>query len=130
VCELFVQSDVIKMFSQIQNYCKETTLHGFKYITSENCSRSEKVFWLISIIASFLGAVLLVNKLHTEISKTLIVTMTSNTPVPIEEIPFPAVTFCQEMRIQENENAYLLMELFKRKLYDMIITKGFVGFQC
>jgi acid-sensing ion channel, other len=119
------------LLASVQNYCNETTLHGFKYFTNDNCRFSEKLFWMISLIASFSSAVLMINKLHTEISKTPIVTVTSNTPIPIEEIPFPAVTFCSEMRIQQSENYYHLMKIFfEDKAYDRIFRPGFVEFQC
>lgn len=119
------------MLTSVQNYCNETTLHGFKYFTIEKCRRSEKLFWMTLLILSFSGAVLLINKLHTEVSKTPIVTVTSNTPVPIEEIPFPAVTFCLEMRIQEGQKkSYSLMKNFyERKNYKAIEDFGFVKFK-
>jgi acid-sensing ion channel, other len=117
------------LLASVQNYCNETTLHGFKYFTAENCRLSEKLFWMISLIASLLGAVFLINKLHTEISKTPIVTVTSNTPMLIEEIPFPAVTFCSEMRIQQGQKYYDLMKTFYgAKTNDRIFRPGFFKF--
>jgi acid-sensing ion channel, other len=114
------------MLNSVQNYCNETTLHGFKYFTTETCRFSEKVFWFISLIVSFLSAVLLINKLHTEMTKTSIVTVTSSTAVPVEEIPFPAITFCTELRIQEGEPFHYLMLLYFSNNYEFIEENGFV----
>lgn len=111
----------------LNSFSKETSLHGFKYFSNKDSRRLGKYFWLISIISSIFGAVVLINKLYTEISKTPIVTVTSNTPVPIEEIPFPAITFCQELRIQESEQTYILMKnMYEDKNYEDILPNGFV----
>jgi Amiloride-sensitive sodium channel len=100
------------MFRSFKNYCDETTLHGFKYFTKVRINRSEKLFWCVSLIFSFASCVVLISKLVAEIRRTPIVTVTSNTPVPIGDIPFPAVAFCQEVRIQESDEVYSLLQNF------------------
>lgn len=100
------------MFSVLKNYCNETTLHGFKYFTEANCRKSEKIFWFISLLLSFLSATWLIHKLIVEIQETPIITVTSNTPVAIGEVPFPAITFCQEIDIQEGNPVYQVIDEF------------------
>lgn len=103
------------MISYLKNYCNETTLHGFKYFTDGRTHRVEKIFWLLSLLASLISCVFLIAKLTTEVRKTPIVTVISNDPVSIGNIPFPAITFCQEMKFQENDRGYTLLEGFYGK---------------
>lgn len=100
------------MIRHLKNYCSETTLHGFKYFADEKTHRSEKIFWVFSLLASLISCVCLITKLATDVRKMPIVTVISNEPVSIGDIPFPAITFCQEMKIQESDGAYRMLESF------------------
>jgi acid-sensing ion channel, other len=100
------------MFGYVKNYCSETTLHGFRYITQPTCRRSEKIFWLLSLIFSFACAILLIHNVVKETKKTPIITVTSNSLVPIGDIPFPAVTLCEEFRFEETDIRYKLLTYY------------------
>jgi hypothetical protein len=67
---------------------------------------------MISLTFSFLGAFTLFHKLIVEIKKSSIITVMSNDMVKISEIPFPAVTFCHEVRAEEREYFYKILKSF------------------
>ena len=67
---------------------------------------------MIALILSFFGSVILINKLVVEIKKTPIITITSNTVIPIGEVPFPAVTYCQELKLEARDLLYKIFTLY------------------
>lgn len=100
------------MTHSFNNYCEETTLHGFKHFSNVRVTQLEKWFWFVSLVLSLISCVVLVTKLVIEIQRTPIMKVSSNKPVPIVDIPFPAITFCQEVRIQESDGIYNFLEDF------------------
>ncbi|XP_039306787.1 pickpocket protein 28 [Solenopsis invicta] len=106
-----------KYMEWFYDYCKNTNLHGFRYINIDESSIVEKVFWLVVCLLSIMFCVLLMMRLWANYSKNPIITSIypSN---PIWDIPFPAVTICNNNKVYRPQ-----ADLIAKYLY----TNGFTA---
>ncbi|CAO1403765.1 unnamed protein product [Diamesa tonsa] len=86
------------MYKYFLNYCNDTTVHGFKYYGEKHRHKTEKFFWTAVIFASSLACIYMFNELVDKIQSNPIVDNLSDEANHISEIPFPAFSFCPEMR--------------------------------
>ncbi|XP_012054823.1 PREDICTED: pickpocket protein 28-like [Atta cephalotes] len=79
-------------------YCKNTSLHGFRYISMDGSSIIESVLWFMVCILSIVFCVILMLRLWANYSNNPIVT-TIYTSNPIWDVSFPAVTICNNNKV-------------------------------
>ncbi|XP_011699645.1 PREDICTED: pickpocket protein 28-like [Wasmannia auropunctata] len=79
-------------------YCDNTNLHGFRYISMGGSSIIESVLWFVVCISSIVFCVILMLRLWANYSNNPIVT-TIYTSNPIWNVPFPAVTICNNNKV-------------------------------
>ncbi|XP_067203069.1 uncharacterized protein [Linepithema humile] len=79
-------------------YCKNTSLHGFRYITMNGSKIIESFFWFMLCIAAIIFCVILMLRLWANYSNNPIVT-TIYTSKPIWDLFFPAVTICNNNKV-------------------------------
>lgn len=112
------------MFNYFKEYCNETTLHGFKYFVDEKRSKIEKfvkfilivsklssfffgrVLWAIVLIISTVLCTLLIKSLLKQVNRNLLVSYRTNIPVEVSSIPFPAVTYCPDVKMDFEDFEY------------------------
>ncbi|XP_022910283.2 pickpocket protein 28-like [Onthophagus taurus] len=88
-----------RMKTYFQEYCDNTSIHGFKYLSENKRSWIEKFWWFITItICMGLCGYLTLKTYHKWRSTPVIVSFATK-QTPIFEIPFPAVTICPEAKL-------------------------------
>jgi hypothetical protein len=78
----------------LKNFCSNTKLHGFVYIVHPKRNKAERIFWFLSIFISVTLTGILIRKLILESRKNPTVIYTDQNVVKIEDLAFPAVSFC------------------------------------
>ncbi|XP_063907596.1 sodium channel protein Nach-like [Zophobas morio] len=78
----------------IKKYYRETTLHGFRYITDPDSSKFKSYFWTIVCLISTVLCFILIRSQFRSYYSNRITTTILTTAFPIWEVPFPAVTIC------------------------------------
>ena len=84
---------MIKMAEGLRQYCEQTSLHGWYYISGSSKSYW-KVVWSAIVLTSIGVASLFIYKAAEEFTKSTVVTTIHSTTEPLSEVFFPAVTVC------------------------------------
>ncbi|XP_033210034.1 pickpocket protein 28-like [Belonocnema kinseyi] len=84
---------------ELRHFCKNTTLHGFRYITAEEKSTAERVIWSLVCISFLLLALTMMVLVWYRFSKTPTTTTIDTTTYPIWDLPFPAITICNHNKV-------------------------------
>ncbi|KYQ53387.1 Sodium channel protein Nach [Trachymyrmex zeteki] len=79
-------------------YCKNTNLHGFRYISIDGTSIIENILWFLVCMSAIVFCAILMSRLWANYSNNPIVT-TIYTSKPIWDMPFPAVTICNNNKV-------------------------------
>jgi amiloride-sensitive sodium channel len=82
-------------------FCKNTNIHGFKYLGERGRSSFEKSFWLIFSCVSFFICLTLINRMWIKYSQTPVFVNVALDPAPVWKVPFPAITICPETKIKQ-----------------------------
>lgn len=87
----------------IEEYCKNSSIHGVKHLSNRKNNRIEKLFWLFGLIVSFLFFIFLFSKVWIRYGDGPIAIEISPYQKPIWDIPFPAITICTETKSKSSE---------------------------
>ncbi|XP_049825892.1 sodium channel protein Nach-like [Aethina tumida] len=87
---------------QLQKYCKETTLHGFHYITSNSSSPLSSLIWFCICCLSLAFCLYLINLQLITYTTKRVNTNIATTVYPIYDVPFPSVTICNVNVVYKN----------------------------
>ncbi|KFB49418.1 AGAP011610-PA-like protein [Anopheles sinensis] len=106
-----------------EDYCMNSTIHGFKYFVGSKRTLIERVWWFVVCIMSFYGCGRLIHSIYMKWDRNPVVVTFAEKARPVFSIPFPAVTICPEIKVRkaefdfsqayqvyndyENEDAYL-----------------------
>lgn len=90
-------------YQVVEEYAKNSSIHGIKYILNRQNNRCERIFWLIGLIISFIFFVILFSKIWIRYSDGPISIEISPYQKPIWDIPFPAITICTETKAKSSE---------------------------
>lgn len=82
------------MLKVIQNFCNDTSLHGFNYICHPGRHKTEKIFWALSILASFTVTGVLIFKFIIESQANPTVIYTDQNAISAQDIYFPSLSLC------------------------------------
>jgi amiloride-sensitive sodium channel len=82
------------MLKVFENYCSDTSLHGFIYIIQPPRHKIERIFWSLAIFASFIQTGILIYKFFVENQANPIVIYTDQNAISLQDIDFPSVSFC------------------------------------
>nr|XP_013189061.1 unnamed protein product [Amyelois transitella] len=80
-------------------FCKRTDLHGYKYIVMEELSSFERGCWAFAVVVSIVVAVYFVVTAYMWYARNPIVTVIESTQGAIWDVPFPAITICDQNAI-------------------------------
>lgn len=82
-----------------KTFCRQTSIHAMKYLTESSISLIEKILWALAIIFALLATVYSCMLLHSRFRSSLTSTVFESTNYKVSEIPFAAVTFCNNNRL-------------------------------
>lgn len=105
------------------SYSQETSLHGWKYVSSQNSTTCEKTAWLILLVASLVTASLLVWRAVGDFFSHTVSTNMDSLSTSFANIYFPAITVCNMNFIQRSvlekyhiQNNDTLIDVFDRMI--------------
>ncbi len=87
-----------KLSRNLNAFCEQTTIHGFSYVSDVSNQVVIKVGWGLLISVFLTLASFLIKLSFDDWSENPTLTTIDSDVAPIEELPFPAVTVCQEDR--------------------------------
>lgn len=91
------------IYSTWKAFTKNTSIHGVHYLTEASITLLEKLIWacavLLAITGMFYSCVLLSERFRTGLTSTVFESITFK----VSEITFPAVTFCNNNRLNYNK---------------------------
>lgn len=88
--------------STFENFCQNTSLHGWIYIGEKTASKLQKSFWIFTVFMSILLAIFLAYKQTKDFTNATIVTTLDSIDVPLTEIYFPSVVLCNNNQIRQS----------------------------
>ncbi|XP_058125994.1 pickpocket protein 28-like [Anopheles ziemanni] len=83
-----------------EDYCVNSSIHGFKYFVGSSRTIAEKIWWLVVCIVSIYGCARLINTVYDKWRRNPVVVTFAEQPTPIHDIPFPAVTLCPITKVK------------------------------
>ncbi|CAH1098525.1 unnamed protein product [Psylliodes chrysocephalus] len=112
-----VNENVSKHFKE---YCRCTSIHGFKYFGEER-TVIERIWWTISIIlcVCFCGG--MIYKIFSKYASFPVIVTFSMRESRLQKLPFPAVTICPRAKI--SQKYFNLTEYFSNELNHIPTTK-------
>ncbi|XP_044260982.1 pickpocket protein 28-like isoform X2 [Tribolium madens] len=96
------RQNVSKFFAE---YTKVTGIHGLSYL-AERRSKTEKIFWLLVIVSSLIGCLVMIAQIIEKYHNNPVVVSFDTKDTAISRIPFPAVTICPESKCSEKKFNY------------------------
>ncbi|XP_059226078.1 pickpocket protein 28 [Stomoxys calcitrans] len=78
----------------IKKYLQETTLHGFKYLADSSLSNWEKLFFFAALLSCSVVVIHLISNIYARWDSTPVLIGISPHPIPIVNLPMPAITLC------------------------------------
>lgn len=82
-----------------KSFAENTSIHGVHYLTQKSITLMEKFLWALSIILATFGMIYCCNLLSIRFRTSLISTVFESTTWPVTEIPFPAISICNNNRL-------------------------------
>ena len=79
-------------------YCDITTIHGFVYLFKNGLSVFERLLWIIIISVGMIYTVKFSNNIINDWNENHVLTTVATTGKPVNEIEFPAITICAEVK--------------------------------
>ncbi|XP_055844441.1 pickpocket protein 28-like [Episyrphus balteatus] len=77
-----------------EEFCRNTTLHGLKYIVEKDLSTLERIFFFFSFVFVVLTAAYFISNVYSKWKNTPVIVGLNAVPTFITKSPFPAVTIC------------------------------------
>ncbi|XP_061401142.1 pickpocket protein 28-like [Musca vetustissima] len=93
--QIYGTQSVREIFWQnTKEFCRQTTLHGMKYIVDPNLKPSERCFFGVSVVTVIFAAVYLIVHVYQKWANTPVIVGINPQSTAITDEPFPAVTIC------------------------------------
>ncbi|GFG36325.1 hypothetical protein Cfor_05944, partial [Coptotermes formosanus] len=100
--------------NHIRLFGEETSLHGFRYIISPKSRLAEKLLWSAVCITCVSVAIVMMDIVWLRFQDSPTVTTVETTTYPIWNIPFPAVTLCNNNKVHKTAAIALAKHLSER----------------
>ncbi|CAO1413325.1 unnamed protein product [Diamesa tonsa] len=82
----------------LEDYSKQSSIHGVKYLSERKHSWFIKIFWTAALILSFTGCSYLILKTYNKWQFNPVIVTFAEKSTPVWKIPFPAITICPETK--------------------------------
>ena len=100
----------------LKGYFSETTVHGFRYVV-EGRNVFERFIWVAFIIFGFAYTAYIVWNAYDYWENNPVETTIDEMGVPVQKLPFPAITVCDTKSLQmPRRNRWLFLETFLNSL--------------
>lgn len=84
------------------DFSRNSSVHGVKYIGERRRHWSERMFWVIAFLISFLGCTMMIYKIYVKWQLSPVIVSFAEKSTPVWQIPFPAVTICPETKTSKS----------------------------
>ncbi|XP_063360609.1 pickpocket protein 28-like, partial [Cydia amplana] len=88
------------------DFAKNTTLHGLRYITEVGLTVIEKVFWVLTFLASVILCFMLIERVWHKWWYSPVIVSFNEKMVPVGEVPFPSITICPQWKCKTSAYNY------------------------
>ncbi|XP_031636172.1 pickpocket protein 28-like [Contarinia nasturtii] len=92
---------VLRIF--FKEFCKNSNIHGLRYVTEKKLHIIERLVWLISIGVALWYSGSMIQKTYIEWQENPVKISTTDTRSLIETIPFPTLTICPDIKAQKHK---------------------------
>ena len=100
----------------LKAYFSETTAHGFRYVV-EGRNVFERLIWVVFIIFGFAYTAYIVWNAYDYWENNPVETTIDEMGVPVQELPFPAITVCDTKSMQiPRRNRWMFLETLLNSL--------------
>lgn len=79
-------------------YARNSTLHGLRYVAERRLPVFEKIFWLVTFVASLSMCSYHISNVYVKWQTSPVIVTVSEKLVPVSEVPFPSVTICPQIK--------------------------------
>ncbi|XP_072760901.1 sodium channel protein Nach [Anoplolepis gracilipes] len=107
---------------QAAEFCSNTGLHGYKYISQTQHPKTERIIWAITVFTSLCCALVLMKMSWNYYATHPTLTVIESTHHGIWNYPFPAITICNINRVSYN----LTKEFVKKLKTPSNVSKEFL----
>ena len=95
---------------ELSEYFRETTVHGFRYVV-EGRNIFERYVWIAFIIFGFIFSAWIIYNAFEEWEATPVHITVDEVSVPVDQIPYPAITVCDTESLQmPRRNRWMFLE--------------------
>ena len=98
------------------DYCQNTTVHGFAYWVSPDCHPVEKVFWIVIVIIGFTAGAIIVSKAIISWNEKPKKVEISSFSEPVTKLIYPAITVCKPNAFDSGEYVRAVFNNFQYKV--------------
>ncbi|ETN65215.1 hypothetical protein AND_003022 [Anopheles darlingi] len=92
----FVFSRAYQVFEE---YCSESSVHGVRFFVGAHRSACVKCTWLVVFLLSLVGCGIMIQQAYDKWDRTPVIVTLSETPAPVWDMNFPAITICPEIKV-------------------------------
>ncbi|XP_052873201.1 pickpocket protein 28-like [Anopheles cruzii] len=83
-----------------EDYCANSSIHGFKYFVGAHRTLAEKAWWVIVCILSVYFCGQLIETVYEKWRRSPVVVTFAEKLTPVYDVPFPAVTVCPVTKVK------------------------------
>ncbi|XP_037296672.1 pickpocket protein 28-like [Manduca sexta] len=87
---------------QFEDFTKNTSLHGLRFITEREATIVEKMFWLILFLVSMGVCLYQIRNVWIKWDSSPVIVSINERLVPVSEVPFPSITICPQRKISKH----------------------------
>lgn len=88
--------------SAIDEYCREGSLHGLKYLRNPELTRVERIFWLVIFSLSVYCSIILTWESYVGMMNNQVQMNFNPISTPIWDIPFPGIMICSANPVRKS----------------------------
>ncbi|XP_037034912.1 pickpocket protein 19-like [Bradysia coprophila] len=93
------KTQTIQIRSIWTRYCLNSSVHGLRYLVEPTVKANERFVWFVLISLAFCGTLYVSLLLQVRYSTNKLATVVESTMYPVASIPYPAVTICNNNRV-------------------------------
>ncbi|XP_077285510.1 pickpocket protein 28-like [Arctopsyche grandis] len=82
-------------------FASATSLHGLQYVGERGRTVIERIWWISMFIFSLITCTYLIYKVYMKWDQSPVIVSFAESPTPVWEVPFPAITICSETKSRQ-----------------------------
>lgn len=91
-----------EILSVLDEFCRESSFHGLKYIRDPSLPFSHKVFWFVIFMSCFIPSILIIVHTFRNVYSNQVSMSFQPKSSPIRDIPFPAIMLCSTFPVRKS----------------------------